>query len=218
MTEKTMTRDARPSDACRASAWGSQFGHPRGWRGRLVGRLMARKNASMSRLAVEFLEVRPSDHVLEIGFGPGEGVRAAVRRAPRGRVAGIDRSELMVHTAARRNRAAVSRGVVDLREGDAARLPWPDGSFDRAFEVNSLHHWDAPGAGFRELFRVLREDGTLLLCLRMKHPTRSFLVAPGYTAGQVEAIVDRVRRAGFRNVRTRTGKAGRDVTCVIADR
>jgi ubiquinone/menaquinone biosynthesis C-methylase UbiE len=218
MTEETMTCEAQPSDACQESAWGSQFGHPRGWRGRLVGRLMARKNASMSRLAVELLDVRPSDRVLEIGFGPGEGLRAAVRRAARGRVAGLDRSELMVRLAARRNRAAVARGVVDLRQGDVARLPWPDGTFDRAFEVNSLHHWDGPEAGLRELFRVLREGGRLLLCLRMKHPTRSFLVAPGYTLGQVEEVVDRVRRAGFRDVGTRAGKAGRDVTCVLADR
>jgi hypothetical protein len=47
----------------------SQFELPCGWRGRLAGGIMAWWNAGLNRLALEMLDLRARDHVLEIlGF------------------------------------------------------------------------------------------------------------------------------------------------------
>ena len=204
------------AQTCRQSGWGQQFGRPAGWRGRAIGHLMALKNAGLNRVAVELLEVEPDDRVLEIGFGPGKAILEAARRANRGFVAGVDRSEVMLRQAERRNRRLIAEGRVDLRQGDVAALPFESGSFTRVFEVNSFHHWPEPSEGLREIRRVLCDGGTLLLCLRMKHPTRSFLVAPGYTPNEVEWVTRLVRGAGFHDVRVVHGKAGREVACVVA--
>jgi ubiquinone/menaquinone biosynthesis C-methylase UbiE len=204
--------------ACKLSGWGQQFGRPTGWRGRTVGYLMALKNGGMSRLAVELLEVEPEARVLEIGFGPGKAIFEAARRATRGFVAGIDRSEVMLRQAGRRNRRFIAAGRVELRRGSVDALPFENGSFTRVFEVNSFHHWPSPAEGLAEVRRVLRDGGTLMLCLRMKHPTRSFLVAPGYTASEVARVTRLVRGAGFHNARVLHGEAGRQVACVVADR
>lgn len=54
----------------------SQFGRPRGLLGRLAGRIMASRGSNLARnqWAVELLEVRPDDRILEVGFGPGVAV------------------------------------------------------------------------------------------------------------------------------------------------
>jgi len=204
---------------CAETGWKGQFGMPSGWRGALVGRLMAIKNAEIGRCAVEALDVGPRDRVLEIGFGPGRAIAEAARRAAEGRVAGVDRSEVMLRQALRRNRAAVAAGSVELRLGDVSRLPWPDGAFTAVFEVNSFHHWPDPLGGLREARRVLADCGRLVLCLRMKHPSRSFLVAPGHEPEDVERIAGLLERAGFAPIRRIAGSAGgREVCCLRAER
>jgi len=55
----------------------------------------------------EAIRPRPTDRVLEIGFGPGLAIAELAGRAGRGRVYGIDHSDVMVHRASRRNRAAI---------------------------------------------------------------------------------------------------------------
>lgn len=214
---QSTTTQSEVSRTCKQSGWRRQFGRPTGWRGEAVGHLMALKNAGMSRLAVELLAVEPESRVLEIGFGPGKGILEATRRATRGFVAGIDSSEVMLRQAERRNRRFIAESRVELRQGSVDALPFEDGSFTHVFEVNSFHHWPSPEAGLREIRRVLSDGGRLLLCLRMKHPGRSFLVAPGHTADEVARVTELVRSTGFRNVRVLHGAAGREVSCVVAD-
>ena len=148
--------------SCKQSSWGQQFGRPTGWRGWAVGQLMALKNAGMSRLAVELMDIGPEDRVLEIGFGPGKAIAEAARRVSRGLVAGIDPSEVMLRQAERRNKRFIATGRVDLRQGSVSALPFEDRSFTRVFEVNSFHHWSSPAAGLAEIRRVMRDGGTLL--------------------------------------------------------
>lgn len=55
--------------------------------------------------------------------------------------------------AMRAQRPPGAAPVVDAR---AEALPFPDGSFDAAMAVLTVHHWDDPAAGLRELRRVAR--------------------------------------------------------------
>ena len=75
-----------------------QFGRPSGWLGRIAGSLMA-KGADDDRWLVDLLDVQPEDRVLEVGFGPGVAIELLAARASRGRVAGVDPSDVMVRQA-----------------------------------------------------------------------------------------------------------------------
>jgi hypothetical protein len=67
--------------------------------------------------------------------------------------------------------------------------------------------------------RVLKAEGTLLLCLRGKHPTRTILVAPGFSDQEIDRVRDLVAAEGFHDVRsTRRAIGGRLITCLIATR
>jgi SAM-dependent methyltransferase len=119
----------------------------------------------------------PGMRVLDVASGPGYGAaRAAARGAE---VTGADVSEEMVALA-----AELHPGI-EFRAADAARLPFPDGSFD-AVVSNSLmpHVADLP-AVVAELARLLRPGGRL--ALSTWDPD-----APGF----LRALMQAVREAG----------------------
>lgn len=136
------------------------FGRPSGLLGRLGGRLL-RGKGEITEWTVSLLAVQPTDHVLEVGFGPGVGIELAAKATPDGFVAGIDYSRTMVEMARKRNATAIETGDVDLRYGPAADLPYADGSFEKVFSINSMQVWPDAVAGVRETHRVLKPGGTV---------------------------------------------------------
>jgi ubiquinone/menaquinone biosynthesis C-methylase UbiE len=81
-----------------------QFGKPTGVVGRLIGSLMAIKNKDRVRWTVKKLQVRPSDILLEIGYGPGVTVAKLANYLTSSFIAGIDHSSVMLEQATRRNK------------------------------------------------------------------------------------------------------------------
>ena len=82
------------------------FGRPQGLLGRLGGVIMARMKRDMTARTICWLDLKSSDHVLEVGFGLGIGVAPLAEGVLSGRVAGVDVSEEMVDQASARNAAA----------------------------------------------------------------------------------------------------------------
>jgi ubiquinone/menaquinone biosynthesis C-methylase UbiE len=142
----------------------SQAMRPHGAAGRVFGLLMSLINAPAFAFAERALAPQPGDAILEIGFGTGWLVRKLAASARF--VGGVDPSPLMLETARRANAKALASGHVELRLGEAAALPWPDGTFDKACALHSFQFWPDPAAGLAEVARVLKPDGLLLLMLR----------------------------------------------------
>lgn len=139
------------------------FGRPKGSLGRLGGIIMARTNRKVASWAIDLLGVRPSDKVLEVGFGPGVGIQLLTKSASSGRVVGVDYSKEMVEQATVRNAKAIEAGLVDLLEGSVERLPFEDETFNSALAVNSMQVWPDAVAGLREIRRVMKPGGRIAL-------------------------------------------------------
>jgi ubiquinone/menaquinone biosynthesis C-methylase UbiE len=179
-----------------------QFSRPTGLPGRVAGRLMARMNGPLHDWVIGLLDVRPTDRVLEVGYGPGLGVERSSALAREGHVAGIDVSRVMWRQARRRNRRAIREGRVDLRVGDASALPFPDRSFHRALSVNSLRFWPSAEKGLSEILRTLRPGGRLALALRMRRDDvgRFDRSRFGLTDSDLEELLALLATVGFRDV------------------
>jgi ubiquinone/menaquinone biosynthesis C-methylase UbiE len=140
-----------------------QSAAPSGILGGVIARIMAYETATLNERALRLLFLRPSDRVLEVGFGHGRTVARLASSVTLGHVAGIDVSETMTRLAMRRNRRAMTVGRVDLRTGSCASLPFADGQFDKALSVHTLYFFTDPQACFREVSRVLRPGGRFVL-------------------------------------------------------
>jgi len=117
---------------------------------------MALKNGGQNKAALELLAPRAGESVIELGCGPGTGVRAALKRVGRGGfVAGVDQSATAAHYAAHVVHRAVLRGNAVIMRAEAADLPFRDLMFDRAFAVNTFQFWPDPARALREVARVL---------------------------------------------------------------
>lgn len=111
-----------------------------------------------TKAALDLLAPRPS--VIELGCGPGIGVRAALKRVGRdGFVAAIDQSATAAHYAAHAVHGACLEGRAAIMRAEAADLPFRDSMFDRAFAVNS-QFWSDPARALREVARVLAPSRT----------------------------------------------------------
>lgn len=140
---------------------GAQLRRPSGPLAHVTGAMMRWVNRGPYRLALADLDVQPKDNVLELGFGPGEGIQALATLAHCGVVSGFDHSEAMVAQATTRNAEAVARGQVRLRVADFTALPLSDASVDRVLAVNVAYFWDDGAVMLQEIGRVLRPGGRM---------------------------------------------------------
>lgn len=130
------------------------------YRGTLLGLELRR----IQRNALERLRVVPGQRVLDLGCGPGDG--ASRLNALGATAIGLDYSDGMLETARKD-----SNNAGRLTRGDAGRLPFKDGAFDKIVCTNSFHHYPDHVGSLREMRRVLKPGGLLVLVdPRKDHP------------------------------------------------
>ena len=142
---------------------GKQYRCPSGIWGYRIANRMAHQHKPENEWTVSLLSVQPTEHVLEIGFGPGIAIALLASLASDGHVAGIDYSRKMVALASKRNREAIQSGRVALCYGEATALPFTTESFDKALSIHTLYFWRDPIEALREARRVLKPGGAFVL-------------------------------------------------------
>ena len=106
----------------------AQYRRPSGILGVWVSRQMARDHRRENLWTISLLEIMPSDHILEIGFGAGFAIDRIAGLVSDVQIAGVDLSPTMVKAARKRFDRLIQQGQADLRIGEAACLPFPDES------------------------------------------------------------------------------------------
>jgi SAM-dependent methyltransferase len=148
------------------------------------------------------------ERLLEIGAGPGAATGELSRRAAR--VTSLEYDHAFAAALAERQRG--TKG--DVLQGDAAALPFADGSFSSAIAVLVLHHLrssEAQDRAFAEIYRVLRPGGAFFAfeihdgwLQHVIHRNSTFVpVAPAsvparLTAAGFSRVTVDLRRGGFR--------------------
>ena len=91
-----------------------------------------------------------------------------------------------------------ARGLVNVKLGEAERLPYAAGSFDLVTGLDVVEHMDDDRAGLREMARVLLPEGRALL----------FVPAFMFLWGVQDDISHHRRRYTVKELRTRLAEAG----------
>ena len=120
----------------------------------------------------ELAEVTSGATVLDLGCGTGTLLQALVARQPEGRFTGIDPDPRVLAIARRRLQHNTE---VELLEGYAQDLPFPDAAFELVISTLIFHHIPDPvkRAALAEVRRVLTPHGRFLLVDFGAPPTRT---------------------------------------------
>ena len=181
--------------------------------GTLPGRYGSRFNSYFNRpsyrLMAAALDIRPEDDLLDVACGWGEFLAAYASNARR--VAGIDVSGEKVRLAHERLTDRIAAGTAEVVQGDAAALPWEEGTFSAVTCMDAFPFFTAPERVFAEVLRVLRPGCRMLMQIGMKWPDGPPKHMPHPTspaAGDETALRRMVEDAGFREVSFSYGLVG----------
>jgi len=128
----------------------------RAWRGTTLGEIT---DALEQRLLLELIGAPAGLEILDVGCGDGA---LAITLGKRGaRVTGIDASPQLIESARKRAHGEGEPIAFDVAEAQA--LPFASGSFDVVVAVTVLCLLEDAGAALREMARVLRPGGRLII-------------------------------------------------------
>jgi len=124
---------------------------------------MNRRHSRLTDWGLTHVAIEKQCTILDVGCGGGGTVRKLVALAPEGKVYGIDYSEESVAAARRTNEQWTKLGRVEIRQGSVSELPFSDGMFDLVTAVETHMWWPDLPADMREVFRVLKPGGKLII-------------------------------------------------------
>jgi SAM-dependent methyltransferase len=107
------------------------------------------------------LGLRSDDYLLEVGCGGGAFLQDALKSGCK--AAAIDHSSDMIRVAREVNHEAIQQNRLEIREGDAGSLPYPDGIFTCAVMTGVFGFISNPLKALSEVQRVLAPRGRFVL-------------------------------------------------------
>jgi ubiquinone/menaquinone biosynthesis C-methylase UbiE len=179
---------------------------PLGWLGRLLASIMERETTAINQDAIALLAPKEGEAILDVGTGNGISLQHLATRVGEGSVVGVDHSPVMCARAARNNKAQIAAGRVKVKCTRSDDLPFENGYFDAAMSVHTMYFWDPAEPHLKEIARVLRPGGRLVLVFRpSSDPGVSDFPASIYTFRSTREIESLAASCGFENFTYRNG-------------
>jgi ubiquinone/menaquinone biosynthesis C-methylase UbiE len=203
--------------------------HDRGARGFLrYLRLLPRMwRSQVNREVVRSLAPARGECVVDLGAGMGAATVEAARRGAT--VVAVDPMPYMRRILRLRRGWQRHRATIRVVDGAAESMPLEDGSVDALWTVNTIHHWTERERASRELARVMKSGGRVLLVDEdledPSHPehrrARAARARHGHRFDEVdpEQVAAALTHAGFAEAHgSRTTFAGRPAKVIRATR
>lgn len=153
-----------------------QVRKPSRWVGRPFLWMMNASHSALTDWGLRHVRIAKDFRILDVGCGGGRTMEKLAALASEGSVDGVDYAEGSVAASRARNAKLIAAGRVDVQQAGVSKLPFPDNTFDLVTAVETQYYWpDLPG-DMREIIRVLRPGGTLLI------------VVESYRGGSTEAL------------------------------
>ena len=148
------------------------------------------------------MPARPQGYqrILDVGCGFGHSFGEIARRFKPAHIIGMDADPGLQERAG--EQAGLCPAPVELVEGNAAKMPFPDNHVDMVFCHQTFHHIVAQEAAMAEFLRVLKPGGVLLFAESTKRyihslPIRLLFAHPMDVQKTAPEYIAMVRAAGF---------------------
>ena len=136
---------------------------PTGLLGRVVLCLMNQTHSKLTSWGLEYVLVARDAMVLDIGCGGGRTVQRLADMADQGKVFGIDYAETSVAAVRPLNATGIASGRVEVQQATVSQLPFANNTFHLVTAIETHYYWPNHLHDLREIYRVLRPGGSLLL-------------------------------------------------------
>ena len=115
------------------------------------------------RIAVDALGKHKPQHILDIATGTGDFALLLAERIKPQHITGADISEGMMAVGRKKVKQEGLQDTISFQYEDCMKLSFPDGSFDAVTSAYGVRNFQDLEAGLREMLRVLRPGGHLLI-------------------------------------------------------
>jgi SAM-dependent methyltransferase len=120
--------------------------------------------APLDRDIVAWLQLAPGSRVLDAGCGGGGMTRLLAQAVGSGgEVVGLDANPQLIEWGRSQGKETDVAGQIQFQEGDVLHLPFEDDTFDLVWCSRVIHGLSDQVAGVRELARVVRPGGRVVL-------------------------------------------------------
>jgi len=155
------------------------------------------------KVILNVLGLTQNDYLLEVGCGGGAFLEDALKSGCK--AAAIDHSLEMVRLAGEVNREAIDQHRLEIRQGDAGLLPFPDDTFTCAVMTGVFGFLQEPLKALSEVRRKLTKGGRFVLFTAAKE-LRGTPAAPEPVASRLffyedQELEELARKAGFADVK-----------------
>ena len=199
-TEPLVERAKTQANAAFRRVMQDWAGVPRGPLGWISAHTVLTTGNATFRQIADACQFRDDDAWLDLACGSGAFL--AEQGASVQHVAGIDLSDIQVPMAQRKLADRIAAGTAEIVKGDAAQMPWPDGTFTVVTACSAFEVFPDAEKVLGEVFRVLRPGGRAVLNIgeRVKPGTQTHQGWGGIPVWSEDDVRAMVERAGFTDV------------------
>lgn len=136
---------------------------PHGSAGKQMLKRMNHSHYELTGWGLAHLTFDSHDRILDVGCGGGQTLYRLAETYPEAVLDGIDYSEVSVELSRETNETYIADGRMAIHQASVDELPFEDDSFDKVITVESFYFWPDHDKGLKEIRRVLKPNGKLLI-------------------------------------------------------
>jgi SAM-dependent methyltransferase len=141
----------------------NQARKPTRWIGRLFLWVMNMSHSSLTDWGLKHVLIEKGFTILDVGCGGGRAIQKMAAIATEGMLYGVDYARGSVAASRGKNAQLIKAGRVEIRRASVSKLPFPDDKFALVTAVETQYYWPDPIDDMREILRVLKPGGTLII-------------------------------------------------------
>lgn len=189
------------------------------WGRRALLSMNSKHHAAMPEWVLSELDIKEDDTILDVGCGGGANIARLLKRVPKGKVIGLDYSQLALEIAQDYN----YRDYVDKRcllmGGNAMQMPLAKETYGMITAFETIYYWLSLELGFSEIHRLLKPGGTIVIGNELdgtQEIDRKIERATNYMRiYNIDEIETHLKQVGFTNIKSRHDEE-RHFVCVTA--